>query len=260
MHDDDRQWGQVLSRRDVIKYMGVTGEALLAACQSLPDDPNEIFSITQSLISPFPSPTPGSGNGVLPSCVVRPEMTEGPYYLDADFNRSDIRSDPVTGIVKEGSLLTINFDVSQVTGGGCIPLEGAKIEIWHCDAEGVYSDVTDPGFDTSAQKFLRGYQGTNASGQASFITIYPGWYPGRTVHIHFKVHYDAADQGRVFTSQLFFEDALSDQVFSQPAYSNRGQRPTLNSSDRIYNNQLLLNVMPANKGYAAFFDIGVQLE
>jgi len=260
MHDDDRQRGQVLSRREVLKYLGVTGAALLAACQSLPDESNEIFSITQSPISPIPSPTPGSGNGALPSCVVRPEMTEGPYYLDADFNRSDIRSDPVTGIVKEGSLLTINFNVSQVTGSGCIPLEGAKVEIWHCDAEGVYSGVSDPGFDTSAQKFLRGYQVTNASGQASFITIYPGWYPGRTVHIHFKVHYDAPDLSRVFTSQLFFEDPLSDQVFSQPPYSNRGQRPTRNSSDRIYNDQLLLNVMPANKGYAGFFDIGLQLE
>ena len=180
--------------------------------------------------------------------------------MDADINRSDIRSDPVTGTVKEGSLLTISFIVSQVTEIECVPLEGAKVEIWHCDAEGVYSGVSDPGFDTTAQKFLRGYQVTNTDGQVSFITIYPGWYPGRTVHIHFKIHFDAPHQSTVFTSQLFFEDVLSDQVFLQPPYSNRGQRPTLNSSDRIYSDQLLVNVTQTNNGYAGVFDIGLQLD
>jgi len=263
MHDDDRQRGWILSRRDVLKYLGLSGAALLAACQPPVDDPTQISSVTPSVkptIPPIPSSTPTSGIVALPSCIVRPEMTEGPYYVDADFNRSDIRSDPVTGIVKEGALLTISFKVSQVTEIECVLLEGAKVEIWHCDAEGVYSGVSDPGFDTSAQKFLRGYQVTNATGLASFITVYPGWYPGRTVHIHFKIHYDGPFQSTVFTSQLFFDDSLSDQVFSQPPYSNRGQRPTLNISDPIFNNQLLLNVTPTSEGYAGVFDIGLQLD
>jgi protocatechuate 3,4-dioxygenase beta subunit len=262
MHNDDRQRGRILSRRDVLKYLGVSGAALLAACQLPVDDPTQISSITPTpkpTIPPIPTPTSGSGTVALPTCVVRPELTEGPYYVDADFNRSDIRSDPVTGTVKEGSLLTISFIVSQVTEIECVPLEGAKVEIWHCDAEGIYSGVSDPGFDTTAQKFLRGYQVTNAAGQASFITIYPGWYPGRTVHVHFKIHFDDPNQSTVFTSQLFFDDALSDQVFSQPPYSNRGQRSTLNASDRIYNNQLLLNVTPTNEGNAGTFDIGLQM-
>ena len=90
--------------------------------------------------------------------MVHPEVTEGPYYVDEDLNRSDIRSDPSTGAVKDGALLTLTFNVSQVSGSGCTPLEGAKVEIWHCDAAGVYSDVSDPGFNTKGQKFLRGFQ------------------------------------------------------------------------------------------------------
>jgi protocatechuate 3,4-dioxygenase beta subunit len=117
---------------------------------------------------------------------------------------------------QEGSL-TISFKVS-VTEIECVLLEGAKVEIWHCDAEGVYSGVSDPGFDTSAQKFLRGYQVTNAAGLASFITIYPGWYPGRTAHIHFKIHYDGPFQSTVFTSSYF--RTLWRSSFSQPPYSN----------------------------------------
>jgi protocatechuate 3,4-dioxygenase beta subunit len=193
---------------------------------------------------------------------VRPEVTEGPYYVDEDLNRSDIRSDPGTGTVKDGARLALTFRVVQVTSAGCTPLPGAKVEIWHCDAAGVYSDVSDPGFDTSGQKFLRGYQVTDANGQATFTTIYPGWYSSRAVHIHFKIHDDASGQSREFTSQLFFDDSLSDQVFTQAPYASKGQRDTLNSTDRIYDSQLLLTTAPADDGadagYAATFDIGLQ--
>jgi protocatechuate 3,4-dioxygenase beta subunit len=100
-------------------------------------------------------------------------VTEGPYYVDEDLNRGDIRSDPATGVVKEGALLELTFNVSQISEAGCTPLEGAKVEVWHCDAAGIYSDVSDPGFDTQGQKFLRGYQVTDATGQATLLTIYP---------------------------------------------------------------------------------------
>jgi len=191
----------------------------------------------------------------VPACVVRPEVTEGPYYVNEDLNRSDIRSDPGTGAVKDGAPLALTFDVSKGTSGGCTPLQGAKVEIWHCDAAGVYSDVSDPGFNTKGQQFLRGYQATDANGRATFTTIYPGWYRGRAVHIHFKVHPDA---GTVFTSQLFFDDALSDQVFAQAPYAGKGQRDTLNSRDSIYKDLLLLTVAKAGQGYAATFDLGIQ--
>jgi protocatechuate 3,4-dioxygenase beta subunit len=185
---------------------------------------------------------------------VRPEATEGPYYVDEDLNRTDIRSDPGTGIVSAGIPLLLTFNVAQVAGSACTALQGAKVEIWHCDAAGVYSDVTDRGFTTVGQKFLRGYQITDANGQATFTTIYPGWYQGRTVHIHFKIHPSSSS---VFTSQLFFNDAFSDQVFTQAPYAAKGQRSTLNSNDGIYNQQLLLAVSKNDQGYTATFEIGM---
>jgi protocatechuate 3,4-dioxygenase beta subunit len=180
--------------------------------------------------------------------------------VDEGLNRPDIRSDPSTGAVKAGARLALTFKVARISNGGCTPLEGARVDVWHCDAEGHYSDVSDPTFDTQGQQFLRGHQLTDADGRAAFTTIYPGFYPGRTVHIHFKVYEDASGAGREFTSQLFFDDAFSDQVFTQPPYAGRGQRSALNGNDGIYNEQLLLNVSQAGDGYAAQFDIGLQLD
>ncbi len=149
----------------------------------------------------------------------------------------------------------------QVNAGGCAPLVGAQVDIWQCDALGVYSDVNDPGFSTQGQQFLRGYQLTGEDGVARFTTIYPGWYRGRTVHIHFKVR-SAAGTGTSyeFTSQFFFDDELSDQVFQDAPYAGKGERGTRNSNDGIYNqagDQLLLDVAASGDSYAASFDIGV---
>lgn len=252
MDNDDLPVGRILSRREVLKLLGITTATLLVGCAP------EASSTLEPTSAPAQT-TSASTTGDLPACVVRPEMTEGPYYVDEDLNRSDVRSDPGTGEVKEGALLTLTFNVSQVSDGSCSSLEGAKVEIWHCDAEGVYSDVSDPGFNTEGEKFLRGYQVTDENGQATFVTIYPGWYSGRTVHIHFKVHEGTSDQSAVFTSQLFFDDSLSDQVLAQEPYASKGQRDTLNSTDRIFDEQLLLDVTQANEGYAANFNIGLQM-
>jgi len=257
MENDDYPIGRILSRREVLKLLGVASAAVLAGCAPAASQPTSVATTAPTTAAT--QAASATTAATLPSCIVRPEVTEGPYYVDEDLNRSDIRSDPTTGAVKDGALLALTFRVSEVTSNGCTPLEGAKVEIWHCDAAGVYSDVSDPGFDTSGQKFLRGYQVTDVNGQATFITIYPGWYSSRTVHIHFKVHHDTSGQGREFTSQLFFDDSLSDQMFTQAPYASKGQRDTLNSNDNIYDDQLLLTVIQTEQGYAATFDIGLQM-
>jgi protocatechuate 3,4-dioxygenase beta subunit len=252
LDNDDQQRGVILSRRDALKILGVTSVSLLAGC--VPG----FSGATQAPSATFPATSVGGASG-LPACVVRPELTEGPYYVDEALDRSDIRSDPASGAVRPGVPLTLTFQVSQVTSGACSPLPGARVDVWHCDALGVYSDVSDPGFDTKGQKFLRGFQVTDPSGKAQFLTIYPGWYSGRTVHIHFKIYHDVSGAGRTFTSQLFFDDALSDKVFAEAPYSGRGARNTRNSNDGFFNSQMLLDAVAAGSGYAADFAIGVQL-
>lgn len=257
MDNDDKPIGTILSRRDVLKILGLGSAAtLLASCapeviQTL-SPTSAPASTPASLTSPTAAAT--SASIPLPACVVRPEMTEGPYFVDEMLNRSDIRSDPSDGAVSIGAPLELTFNVSQVSANGCVALPNAQVDIWHCDAFGVYSDVEN----AQGKKFLRGYQITDANGQAKFVSIYPGWYPGRTVHIHFKIRINGYD----FTSQLFFDDAFTDQVYLQEPYNQRGERNTRNDRDGIYGNggdQLLLNVTQNGSGYSALFDIGLQI-
>ena len=251
-HDDDAPVGRILGRREILALLGGSGAVLLAACAP------------GVLASPPPTTAPqptkaaataaASSAATLPSCIVRPAVTEGPYFVDEKLNRSDIRSDPTTGTVKDGAPFALTFLVSRVTGSACAALGGATVDIWHCDALGVYSDATDPSFNTKGQKFLRGYQTTDATGKAQFTTIYPGWYQGRAVHIHFKIRTATSE----FTSQLFFEDALNTLVFAQLPYSQKGTQAVMkNAADGIYKSQLLLAVTKNGNAYAATFDIGL---
>ena len=287
MDNDDQQVGTLLTRREMIKLLGALGASVLVGCRpgasgsgatatplaatagaatATPGiEGQTVAAVTaaptvQAELTAEMATAETSNLTAVPDCVVRPELTEGPYFVDAQLNRSDIRTDPASGVVSEGALLSLAFVVSQVGNNTCTPLAGAVVDVWHCDAAGVYSAVSDPGFDTSSQQFLPGYQTTDSSGRAQFTTIYPGWYSGRTVHIHFKVRTSAtADQAYEFTSQLFFDEALNDQVHAQPPYVAKGQRNTFNSEDNIYNDLLLLNVSPASDGYATKFNIGLDL-
>ncbi|BDA68530.1 Dioxygenase subfamily protein [Calothrix sp. PCC 7716] len=197
------------------------------------------------------------------ACVVSPQQTEGPYFVDDKLNRSDIRTDPTDGTVKEGVPLQLTLKISQVSSNGCVPLENAIVDIWHCDALGVYSDVQDRSFNTVGKKFLRGYQTTDANGTVNFTTIYPGWYPGRTTHIHVKVRTQATSgQGYEFISQLYFDDSISNQVYTLAPYASKGQHTANNAQDGIFNDggaQMLLKLTPAENGYGATLDIGVQM-
>ncbi len=136
-----------------------------------------------------PGATPmGSGaTGLV--CVLRPAMTEGPYFVDGQPERSDVRSDTATNTVSPGIPLTLTFTIASQSGGSCIPLAGARIDIWHTDALGIYSGVAG-----KSGNAMRGWQTTDASGTARFTTVYPGWYRGRTPHIHFKIRVPTASQ------------------------------------------------------------------
>ena len=262
MENDDKPVGLLLSRRDALKLLGVGGAALLASCAA----PNG----TSTLI-PATNPTIGAGATQAPSvtaaaldCVVRPELTIGPYFVDDQINRSDIRSEPADNSVKEGVPLTLSIGVASVGNNSCTPIQNAQVDVWHCDAQGVYSGVSDRGFDTTGQKFLRGYQLTDANGRVQFLTIYPGWYSGRAVHIHFTIRTKGADgQDYQFTSQFFFDDTLTDQVHSLQPYASKGQRNTRNANDNIYNGggeQLLLNLQgDTTNGYTGAMNIGLDL-
>jgi protocatechuate 3,4-dioxygenase beta subunit len=218
-----------------------------------------------------------SGQGTLPSgtqvpaCVVQPQQTEGPYFVDEKLLRSDIRSDPSTGAIKSGAPLELAMNVSQMAADGrCVPLAGAQVDLWQCDAMGAYSDVKDKLFDTSGQKFLRGYQITDAAGAARFVTIYPGWYPGRAVHIHFKVRSAPVSAGPAseaapayeFTSQFYFDEQFTDGVHAREPYSAHTGQRMRNDTDGLYRNggqQLTLAVTETSSGaYAAAFDLAMR--
>ena len=127
----------------------------------------------------------------------------------------------------------------------------------------MYSDATDPSFNTLGKKFLRGYQVTNAHGDVQFTTIYPGWYPGRTVHIHFKVRAKSgAGRHYAFTSQLYFDDLITDRVHAHQPYASRGKRTLRNDGDDIFHDggrQLMLSLVESGQGYAALFDVGLRM-
>ena len=253
--DDDRLIGRVLSRREVLSLMGAgTVAVAVAACA-----PGSSASTSPTAAaSAAPTASTAAAATSLPSCVVVPELTEGPYYVSENLDRSDIRIDTADGSVSEGAVLTLDWVVLQVDGSACIPLEGVLVDVWHCDALGNYSDVGgEQGHD-----YLRGYQETDASGKARIVTVYPGWYQGRAVHIHFKIRTEAAAaSGLEFTSQLFFDDALSAQVYASGVYASKGTPDQPNASDGIYQQSqgmTLLDVAKDGDGYKATFEIAVQ--
>jgi protocatechuate 3,4-dioxygenase beta subunit len=250
---DDEAVGRILTRREALAALGVGGGALATGRWAFGIGPDAAPAAPGKQIAQ-----------ALPACVVRPEQTEGPFFVDMQLDRSDIRSDPSTGAVSEGAPLTLRFNVSQIAGGACMALAGALVDVWQCDAAGVYWGVDDDEAPAGARErqFLRGHQRTDAGGVARFTTIFPGWYRGRAVHVHFKVRAEAAGQPYEFTSQLYFDEALIDQVHARAPYAARGRRRTTNTEDGIFRNggeSLMPRVSEADAGYAATFDIGLDL-
>jgi protocatechuate 3,4-dioxygenase beta subunit len=164
--------------------------------------------------------------------TLTPTKEVGPYFVEESLNRSDITTDPSTGVAVVGVPLALNFTLLD-DDNGCLPLEGAQIDLWHAAPSGLYSDEAVEG--TSGKKYLRGYQISDANGLASFKTIYPGWYSGRAVHIHARIRiFSGTTATYDFLTQLFFDDTLTDAVYTQAPYSSRPSRDTLDAADRVY--------------------------
>jgi protocatechuate 3,4-dioxygenase beta subunit len=253
MHDDDRLVGRILTRRELVALFGAAATASLAHRDAA-------ASLAHRVAAQTGTRAPST---IVPSCVVHPQQTEGPFFVDERLRRSDVRSDSRTGVVSGGVPLELELTIAQVsTAGACSALAGAQVDIWQCDALGRYSDVTDRRNSTSGQNFLRGHQVSDANGKVKFTTIYPGWYPGRAVHVHFKVRAAANSSSPYeFTSQFYFDERLTDRVHAGAPYSTHTGQRMRNASDGIFRDggaQLTLPVTERGQGYAASFTVGMR--
>lgn len=180
-------------------------------------------SITPPSSGP-PNPLVAGDFEELDTCALVPEMTAGPFPLDEQFDRRDITEG------SPGHPLRLGL---RVTDAECAPTTGAVVEIWHTDATGDYSAFADSGGgkdDAEGTTFLRGSQTAGDDGVVEFQTIYPGWYRGRAVHIHVRVH---LDDETVLTSQLFFDDVYTSSVYAVDPYAEFGEPDTLLADDGI---------------------------
>lgn len=259
---------KMIRRDDLLRSLGAVGSLALLGCRDLlsPETqvaggtiaPTAVPAATGATQQPVgvaaPSGSQSPANPT-PACVLTPRQTEGPFYFDP----KQIRRNITEG--RPGTPLQVALQV--VEAGTCRPIQDALVDIWHADVIGVYSGYTRQGVqgdvDASGETFLRGSQITAANGLVQFDSIYPGWYPGRAVHIHFKVRF--ANQTAV-TSQLYFPDEVSDRAYAAAPYNQRGQRPTTNATDSVLrgapaDQNLLAAVAAAGAGYRASLTIGI---
>ena len=216
----DEHPNQRLTRRQTLGIAGAAGTAVVLGggagkvISKLAEDPDEVTAATAAR-----------------SCKLTPEVTEGPFYVALDKIRKDITEG------RPGVPLTLRIRVIDTRR--CAPIHGAAVDVWHCDAGGLYSDESSNG--TAGQTYLRGVQLTNKKGYATLKTIYPGHYTGRATHIHLKVHIGGKARGGTLrgghvshTGQLFFSETANSSVYALSPYSSDTAQRTLNSSDSIY--------------------------
>jgi len=202
-------------------------------------------------------------NSALKSCTLTPSLieiedtpqqTEGPYFVDGMPNRSEIFTNTSNGSSEKGIPLNLTINVFDSKDGSCIPLSGAKVDIWHANSEGIYSGVFEQG--SVGKDFLRGYQLTDTNGSVHFTTMYPGWYEGRAIHIHIKVRtYEQTQEKSEWTSQLYFPNSVNQQIHMNPPYSLHGQLDTLNEKDGIYVGTSTDRLVESNAGRHLMLDL-----
>jgi protocatechuate 3,4-dioxygenase beta subunit len=226
-----------MGRREAMAAMGAAGAALALGCgSSSPTSASDGGGTTTG--------SPTSTNG---SCAVTPTETVGPYPSLVDMFRSDIREG------KAGATLNLTVKVVNASNA-CAPVAGANVEIWHVDAAGNYSQY---GTQTAAT-FLRGIQTTNAAGEVTFLTIFPGWYQGRATHIHLEVTIGGVSRK---VTQIAFPESVNDVVHRSGVYASRGTNPTTNSRDGIFADSLASEIVTPmgdpSTGYTALFQVGI---
>ena len=225
-----------LTRREAMAILGAAGSAVALGCGDSPTNPTSTSSSTST-------GTTGA------ACAVTPTETIGPYPSLRDIFRSDVRED------RQGTALTLTMKVVNANAN-CAPVANANVEIWHVDAAGDYSEY---GSQTAAT-FLRGIQTTNANGEVTFTTIYPGWYQGRATHIHVEVVINGRS---VKATQIAFPESINNSVHTQGVYARRGTNPMSNASDGIFADSLTAELVTpsgsASSGFTASFQIGVSV-
>ena len=237
-----------------VKIDGTTNSIELQVVKGEPDEKLPMRLVQFGFLSgltPSEKTASASGTCTLSSNSMRlsgtPQQIEGPYFVDQMPNRSDIRSDTSDGSIKDGIPLRLIFHVYDVDNGQCVPLSGAKVDIWHTDSQGIYSAVNEMG--TSGKNFLRGYQVTGGNGTVEFSTIYPGWYEGRTIHIHDKVRmFNGSKTNLEWTSQLYFNNSMNQLIHKQSPYSNHGPPQTANEQDVVYSSGSVDGLVDRNSG------------
>ena len=280
MNDEIRESRLRVSRRRALSIGGTMSlSGLIAACGGGGERTATTSAPTATTAPPVAAS--GSTEDVLaaldaaPNCVLAREETQGPYWFDVDSIRRDIREE------RPGTRLDLVLRVQDMSackeGGEAAPVADAVVEIWHCDAGGVYSgfesgsgggppgaggDTSDGSYSEGVQeasptddaRFLRGAQVTDADGVVRFTTIYPGWYRGRTVHVHLKVH---VDKRNVLTTQLYMDEDVNEEAFAASPYDERTGRDTFNDGDSIFDPQGLLTMSKRGDGYRGVLNLGL---
>jgi protocatechuate 3,4-dioxygenase beta subunit len=262
----DHHEGQRVSRRSLISGLSAIGlGSLLAACGDGDGAGPPVTTSTGETVTPQATTSANLTDLFegASTCTLTATTTQGPYYFDADKIRSDIRED------RQGKRLRVAIKLQD--SESCSPLANAVVEIWHCDAGGLYSGAESlstggggapgggappggvpggPGggdlTPADDKRYLRGAQVTNSDGIVEFTTIWPGWYRGRTVHIHAMVHVNNA---RVLTTQMMFDETLNTKVMAESPYSARTGRDTFNDGDNIFESTMLMKVTEEGDGY-----------
>jgi protocatechuate 3,4-dioxygenase beta subunit len=293
MNEDTRLSRLVASRRRALGLGGtLTLAGLLAACggsdRSTDSSSGSTSASTSATDSARAVPTTTSVTDVVAlldkakTCTMTQEETQGPYWFDVDSIRSDLRED------RPGTVLNLALRVQDVsacsTGATAAPVANSVVEIWHCDAGGIYAgfetgsrggaggapgggprgsgetsngsySVGDSeGTTTDHGTYLRGAQVADVNGIVQFTTVYPGWYPGRTVHIHLKVH---RDKKTVLTTQMFMDEGVNAAVFAKSPYSDHTGRDVFNDDDNIYDDTGLLTVSRQGDSYLGVLNLGI---